>query len=64
MARVTTASPATTVNVTKGRTNLQNNQVKQEPATPGMPTTPNTTSTTTVVRKGKGKGKQVSTVSF
>ena len=55
MAKVTTASPATTVNVTKGRTNLQNNQVKQEPATP--------TSTTTVVRKGKGKGKQVSTVS-
>ena len=63
MAKVTTASPATTVNVTKGRTNLQNNQVKQEPATPGMPTTPKTTSTTTVVRKGKGKGKQVSTVS-
>ena len=63
MAKVTTTSPATTVNVTKGRTNLQNNQVKQEPATPGMPTTPKTTSTTTVVRKGKGKGKQVSTVS-
>ena len=63
MAKVTTASPAATVNVTKGRTNLQNNQVKQEPATPGMPTTPKTTSTTTVVRKGKGKGKQVSTVS-
>ena len=63
MAKVTTASPTTTVNVRKGRTNLQNNQVKQEPATPGMPTTPKTTSTTTVVKKGKGKGKQVSTVS-
>ena len=63
MAKVTTVSPATTVSVTKGRTNLQNNQVKQEPATPGMPTTPKTNSTTTVVRKGKGKCKQVSTVS-
>ena len=63
MAKVTTTSPAATVNVTKGKTNLQNNQIKQEPATPGMPTTPKTTSTTTVVRKGKGKGKQVSTVS-
>ena len=62
MARVSTTSPAATVNVTKGRTNLQNNQVKQEPATPGMPTTPKTTSTTTVVRKGKGKGKQISSV--
>ena len=49
--------------MTRGRTNLQNNQVKQEPATPGMPNTPKTTSTTTMVRKGKGKGKQVSTVS-
>ena len=62
MARVSTTSPAATVNVTKGRINLQNNQVKQEPATPGVPNTPKTTSTTTVVRKGKGKGKQVSTV--
>ena len=63
MAKVSTSSPAATANVTKGKTNLQNNQVKQEPASPGMPTTPKTTSTTTVVRKGKGKGKQVSTVS-
>ena len=63
MAKVSTTSPAATVNVTKGRTNLQNNQVKQEPATPGMPNTPKTTSTTTVVRKGKGKGKQISSVS-
>ena len=63
MAKVTTTSPAATVNVTKGKTNLQNNQVKQEPATPGIPNTPKTTSTTTVVRKGKGKVKQVSTVS-
>ena len=63
MAKTSTTSPAATVNVTKGRTNLQNNQVKQEPATPGMPNTPKTTSTTTVVRKGKGKGKQVSSIS-
>ena len=63
MAKVTTTSPAVPVNVARGETNLQNSQVKQEPATPGMPTTPKTTPTTTVVRKGKGKGKQVSTVS-
>ena len=61
MAKVTTTNPAATVNVTKGKTNLQNNQVKQEPATPGIPNTPKTTSTTTVVRKDKGK--QVSSVS-
>ena len=63
VAKVTTTSPAAPVSVARGKTNLQNSQVKQEPATPGMPTTPKTTSTTTVVRKGKGKGKQVSTVS-
>ena len=63
MAKVSTTSPATTVNVTKGKTNLQNSQIKQEPATPGMPNTPKTTPTTTMVRKGKGKGKQVSSVS-
>ena len=63
IAKVSATSPAATVNVTKGRTNSQNNQVKQEPATPGMPNTPKTTSTSTVVRKGKGKGKQVSSVS-
>ena len=63
VAKVSTTSPAATVSVTRGRTNLQNNPIKQEPATPGMPNTPKTTSTTTMVRKGKGKGKQVSTVS-
>ena len=63
MAKVSTTSPAATVNVARGRTNLQNSQIKQEPATPGVPNTPKTTSTTTVVRKGKGKGKQVSSVS-
>ena len=63
IAKASTTSPAAPVNVTRGRTNLQNSQVKQEPATPGMPNTPKTTSTTTMVRKGKGKGKQVSTVS-
>ena len=54
VAKVSTTSPAATVSVTRGRTNLQNNQVKQEPATPGMLNTPKTTSTTTMVRKGKG----------
>ena len=63
MAKVTNTNPAATVNVTKGKTNFQNNQVKQEPATPGIPNTPKITSTTTVVRKGKGKGKQVSSIS-
>ena len=63
MVKASTTSPAATVSVTRGRTNLQNNQIKQEPATPGMPSTPKTTSTTTMVRKGKGKGKQVSSVS-
>ena len=63
MTKVSTASPAATVNVARGRTNLENSQIKQEPATPGMPNTPGTTSTTTVVRKEKGKGKQVSSVS-
>ena len=63
VAKASTTNPATPVSVTRGRTNLQNNQIKQEPATPGMPNTPKTTSTTTMVRKGKGKGKQVSSVS-
>ena len=63
MTKVSTTSPAATVNVTRGRTNLQNNQIKQEPATPGVPNTPKTIPTTTMVRKGKGRGKQVSSVS-
>ena len=63
VAKFSTTSPAAAINVARGRTNLQNSQVKQEPATPGVPTTPKTTSTTRVVRRGKGKGKQVSSVS-
>ena len=63
ITKASTTNPATPVSVTRGRTNLQNNQVKQEPATPGLPNTPKTTSTTTMVRKGKGKDKQVFTVS-
>ena len=63
VAKASTTSPVAPVSMARGKTNLQNNQVKQEPATPGMPNTPKTTSTTTMVRKGKGKGKQVSTVS-
>ena len=61
--KASTPNPTAPVSVTRGRTNLQNNQVKQEPDTPGMPNTPKTTSTTAMVRKGKGKGKPVSTVS-
>ena len=63
VAKASTTSPAAPVSVTRARTSSQNNLVKQEPATPGMPNTPKTTSTTTMVRKGNGKGKQVSTVS-
>ena len=49
---------------TRGKTIPQNSQVKQEPTTPGMPNTPKVnTSTTTMVRKGKGRGKQASTIS-
>ena len=63
VAKASTTNPATPVSVTRGKANLQNNQVKQEPTTPSMPNTPKATSTTAMVRKGKGKGKQVSTVS-
>ena len=62
VAKASTTNPAAPVSVTRGKTNLQNNQVKQEPATPGMSNTPKATSTTTMVRKGKGKGKQASTI--
>ena len=40
IAKASTTSPAAPVSVTRGKTNLQNNQIKQEPATPGMPTFP------------------------
>ena len=65
---ITTKAPATTtatpVNVEKGKTNSQNIQIKQKPITPGMPNTPKVnTYTTTMVRKGKGRRKQTSTVS-
>ena len=61
----TIATKASTINTaTPGKTNLQNIQVKQNPITPGMPNTPKVnTSTTTMVRKGKGRGKQTSTIS-
>ena len=62
VAKVSTTSPATPVNVARGET-LQSNQVKQEPSTPGIVNTPKTTPITTVVRKGKSRGKQISTVS-
>ena len=51
VAKVPTTNPATPVSMTRGRANLQNNQIKQEPATPGMPNTPKATPTTTMVRK-------------
>ena len=42
---------------------MQTAQVKQEPPTPGSVATPKTTSTTTIVKRGKGRGKKVPTVS-
>ena len=63
VAKASTINPAAPVSTARGKTNLQKNQVKQDPATPGMPNTPRATSTTTMVRKGKDKGKQVCTVS-
>ena len=42
---------------------MQTAQVKQEPPTPGNVATPKTTSTTTIVKRGKGRGKKVPTVS-
>ena len=39
VAKAPTTNPATPVSVTRGRANLQNSQIKQEPATPGMPNT-------------------------
>ena len=53
VAKASTTNPATPVSVARGKTNLQNNQVKQEPATPGMSNTPKPTSTTTMVRREK-----------
>ena len=55
----------TTTSVTTGRSqnNLQTAQVKQEPPTPGNVATPKTTFTTTLVKRGKGRGKKVPTVS-
>ena len=62
---VNTPATVTTTSVTtgKGQNNLQTAQVKQEPPTPGNVATPKTTSTTTIVKRGKGRGKKVPTVS-
>ena len=58
---VNTPATVTTTSVTTGRgsNNLQMAQVKQEPPTPGNVATPKTT----IVKKGKGRGKKVPTVS-
>ena len=55
----------TTTSVTTGRgqNSLQMAQVKQEPPTPGNVAMPKTTSTTTIVKRRKGRGKKVPTVS-
>ena len=58
-----TTNTAVPVSVARGKTNPQNVQIKQKPTTPGMPSTPKATTTTTMVRKGKGRGKQASTIS-
>ena len=64
VAKASTTNTATPVNVARGKTNSQNIKVKQKPITPGMPNTPKVnTSTTTMVRKGKSRGKQTSTIS-
>ena len=42
---------------------MQTAQIKQEPPIPGNAATPKTTSTTTIVKRGKGRGKKVPTVS-
>ena len=62
---VTTSAMATTavapVAVSRGGGNSQTVQVKQEPAPPGNVVAPKTTST--IVRRGKGRGQKISTVS-
>ena len=62
---VTTSAMATTavtpVTVGGGGGGSQMVQVKQEPAPPGNVATPKTTST--IVRRGKGRGQKVSTIS-
>ena len=64
VTKASTTNTAAPASVARGKTKPQSNQVKQEPTTPGMPNTPKVnTSTTTVVRKGKGRGKQASTIS-
>ena len=64
VTKASTTNTATPVSMARGKTNPQNIQVKPEPTTPGMPNTPKVnTSTTTMVRKGKGRGKQTSTIS-
>ena len=62
---VNTPAMVTTTPVLAGRgqNNLQMAQVKQEPPTPGNVAMPKTTSTTTIVKRGKGRGKKVPTVS-
>ena len=62
---MTTSATATTavapVAVGRGGGSSQMVQVKQEPAPPGNVATPKSTST--IVRRGKGKGQKISTVS-
>ena len=64
VANTPITSTATPIGVGRGKTGAQVTQVKQKPSTPGVTTTPKATaSTTTVVRKGKRRGKETSTVS-
>ena len=64
VTKASTTNTAAPASVARGKTNPQNSQVKQEPTTLGMPNTPKVnTSTTTMVREGKGRGKQASTIS-
>ena len=64
VTKTSTTNIAAPAIVARGKTNPQNSQVKQEPTTPGMPNTPKAhISTATIVRKGKCRGKQASTIS-
>ena len=53
----------TSATAERGQNNLQTAQVNQEPPTPGNVATPKRTSTTTIVKRGKGRGKTIPTVS-
>ena len=62
-AKTPTTNTAVPVSAARGKTNPQNAQIKQKLTTPSMSSTPKATTPTTMVRKGKGRGKQASIIS-